>query len=782
MSIFSMGHRAATASPMDNTSPAQLPRTGGGLFASAFIFALPALTLTTRYGIGASLALMLLIFLCFTRRGTLQAYKSYWPIVGPTVLAFSGYFLLSLVRMLLDHQGLNTLDGPSRMLFGLSAIGAVYYLRPRARYFWLGLSLGTIGAAIIAIWQTTVTDLDRAVGLTHHAITFGDLALAMGLMALCGLSEFRHTKYSLLPVLALLCGLVASILSASRGGWLALLLVLVPLMRFGREIYGKRLLLACGVTIALFVLAIAIPHTGVAHRIWLAIDEVQRWFALNDATTSVGIRLELWKAAWTMFSEHPVLGVGRDEFDAALHAMADAGLLQQSPALTYSSAHNDVLHTLATGGIVDFLLLIALYAAPLTMFSRLLRAPEKGQRPLAMAGVLLVLSFIGFGLTDVMFWLMAPKIFYITMIGTLAALCLRAQEGEPPLRRILITRTDNIGDVVLTLPMAGYLKQQHPQAEISFLCRAYASAIVSQCRYVDKVLTLESIGNPATHMRQAGYDTVIFAFPVRKLAAAASRAGVWRRVGSSHRYYHWIFANLLAHFSRVKSDLHEAQLNFKLLKPLGLDYVPALDQAWRYYGLAVPQHPAADALLDPDKFNLILHPKSNGNGREWPLAHFTTLARQLRTVPDVQVLVTGSPAEGKLLQEQAPDLLALPNVKNVCGQLDLAGFTALIGGCDGLIASGTGPLHMAAALGRPAAGLFPPVKPIDPARWGALGERAISLAQPRPCAGCKDAATCECMRGLKPEWLYEVVLQWRREKLSAASQSVQDQPHYQPLA
>jgi len=772
-----MGHRAATT-----PSPAFLPGTGGGLLASLLIFALPALALSTRYGSGAMLALMLVLFFCFIKRGSLQPYQEYWPTVGPVVLAITGYFLLSLARMVVDKQGLNTLDGPSRLLLGLSAIGTVYYLRPRARWFWLGLCIGTIAAAAIAIWQTAFQGLERAVGFTHHAITFGDLALAMGLMSLCGLSEFRNSRLAALPVIGLLCGLVASILSASRGGWLALLLVLIPLMRYGHDIHGKRLLVACGVALGLFAVALAIPATGVADRIMVAVHEVQRYYSANDATTSVGIRLELWKASWMMFSEHPWLGVGREAFPTALNAMAAAGRLQESPALIYSSAHNDILHTLATGGLVDFALLVAMYATPLLMFARLLNAPERGQRPLALAGMIVVLSFIGFGLTDVMFWLMAPKIFYIAMIGAIAALCLRAQEGEQPLRRILITRTDNIGDVVLTLPMVGYLKQQYPQAEISFLCRAYAADIVRQCKHVDKVLTTEFIGDPAAHMQQAGYDTVIFAFPVRKLAAAAAKARIWRRIGSSHRFYHWTTCNLLAHFSRVKSDLHEAQLNFKLLKPLGLDYVPPLEQAWRYYGLSVPHHPAADALLAKNKFNLILHPKSNGNGREWPLSHFTTLAQQLRTVPDVQVLVTGSPAEGKLLAEQAPELLALPNVKNVCGQLDLEGFTALIGGCDGLIASGTGPLHMAASLGRPTAGLFPPVKPIDPARWGALGERAMNLVQPKPCAACNDPKTCNCMQALQPQWLYEVVLQWRREKLSAASRSVQDQPHYQPQA
>jgi ADP-heptose:LPS heptosyltransferase/O-antigen ligase len=676
-----------------------------------------------------------------------------------------------LLRMVLDKQGLNTLDGPSRLLFGLSCIGVMVKLRPSPRYFWIGLCAGTVVAAGSALVQVALQGMERAIGFTHHAITFGDLALAMGLMALCGLSEFRHTRLAWLPGLALLCGMVASILSASRGGWLALPLVLILLAVYGRHLYGRRLLILSALALALFALAFALPATGVAQRIDVGIEEVRRYLTLGDATTSVGIRLELWKASLMMFAEHPWLGVGRDNFDVVLQTLAAQGRLQQSPALTFSSSHNDVLNCLATGGLLDFSLLLLMYGAPLRFFLRQLRLPESGQRPLAMAGLVVVLSFIGFGLTDVMFWLMMPKVFYVMMVCSLIGMCLATQGGDgmqPPIRRILLSRTDNIGDVVLTLPLAGYLKQLYPQAELTFLCRRYAAAVVAQCRHVDHVLTLEELSDPAAHFKQAGYDTVIFGFGQRQLAKAARRAGIARRVGSSHRLYHWLTCNRLAHFSRVKSGLHEAQLNFKLLKPLGIDHVPPLEQVWPLYGLTVPRHPAADALLAGPGFKLVLHPKSNGNGREWPLAHFTALARLLASQAQLRVLVTGSPAEGALLAQQAPELLALPNVENVCGQLDLQGFTALVGGCDGLIASGTGPLHMAAAMGRPSAGLFPPLKPIDPARWGALGERAISLCSPQPCGHCADPTHCLCMLAITPEQVRDVVLDWQRQASRAA--------------
>lgn len=324
-----------------------------------------------------------------------------------------------------------------------------------------------------------------------------------------------------------------------------------------------------------------------------------------------------------------------------------------------------------------------------------------------------------------------------------------------PFGHILICRTDNIGDVVLTLPLAGFLKSRYPGIRIDMLVRAYAAPVVRHCRFVDNVIEYDPAGDPAAAIGHARYDTILFAFPNRRLAMAARRARIPNRVGTSHRLYHWLTCNKLAHFSRVKSALHEAQLNFALLRPLGIDHVPSLAEIPALYGLSAPVSSSTGG------HNFILHPKSNGNGREWPLGHYTELARELAAYPDITLSVTGSAAEGALLAQQAPELLAMPNVRNLCGSLDLEGLLALIGASDGLVASGTGPLHMSAALGRPTLGLFPPLKPIDPARWGALGEQARVLCVERPCGKCTDPQACTCMHAITPGQVAEVLLEWK---------------------
>ncbi|MGI4850181.1 MAG: glycosyltransferase family 9 protein [Janthinobacterium lividum] len=329
--------------------------------------------------------------------------------------------------------------------------------------------------------------------------------------------------------------------------------------------------------------------------------------------------------------------------------------------------------------------------------------------------------------------------------------------------RVLICRTDNIGDVVLTLPLAGYLKQRFPGFRISFLCRGYAAPVVRCCTAVDEVIEVETLDDPVAYFARAGFDVIIFSKPDKHLAKAAKAARIPQRVGTSHRWYHWLYANRLAHFSRVKSNLHEAQLNFALLRPLGIKHMPALEDIVPLYSLRAPLYQREPG-IDTGDFNLVLHPKSNGNGREWPLAHYTELARLLQRHADVRIWVTGSKAEGAGLAEDAQELLAMPNVMDVCGRFDLGELAAFINLADGLVASGTGPMHLSAALGRATLGLFPPVRPIDPGRWGALGARATSLAQEQPCNGCNDAACCSCMVSITPEQVADVVLGWRAQK------------------
>ncbi len=402
-------------------------------FASSVLFLFPVLALTTRFGLTLIQLLMLVTCLWLSSRDKFGFYRKNFSVLTWILAGFIGFFVVSLGRMLLAGAPFSMLDGPSRVLFGLSCIGFVGMLNPRPRYFWLGLCIGAIAAGLLAMSEQFHFDglggvsllRIRAEGFTHHAITFGDLSLAMGLMALCALGEFRGSRLALLPVVAVMFGLIASILSGSRGGWMALVFAIFALLRYGRDVHGQVLVRAIFIIVVALVIACLVPQTGVSGRMLEALSDIRLYFSAGNVTTSVGVRLELWKASWLMFLQHPFIGVGRDQFFDSLQLLYQQGQVTLVPnPVINSSSHNDILYFLATGGLLDFSFFVLIYGAPLIFFLRRLRNPLCPRRSEALAGLLLVLCFFDFGLTDTMFWLMMPKIFYSMMVCTLIGFCL----------------------------------------------------------------------------------------------------------------------------------------------------------------------------------------------------------------------------------------------------------------------------------------------------------------------------------------------------------------------
>ncbi len=315
---------------------------------------------------------------------------------------------------------------------------------------------------------------------------------------------------------------------------------------------------------------------------------------------------------------------------------------------------------------------------------------------------------------------------------------------QPP-AHILISRTDSIGDVMLTLPVAAALKQCFPGVYISFLGRRYTQPVIEACPAVDQFIEREAFlrGTPEG---LTPVDAIIHVFPDPEIAARAKALRIPLRIGTRNRTYHWWTCNKLVALSRKNADLHESQLNLKLLKPLGCKWNYSLQEVTALLQLkpAVPISPEMQDLLKAAPGpKIILHAKSGGSAREWPEQNFAALAHRLHSA-GITVFLSGTESEKEALQPLAEQTAGVAHM--VAGKMPLAEFITFISACDGLVAGSTGPLHIAAALGKVAVGLYPPLRPMHPGRWGPLGRRAVALAAGAPCEKCRKAPeTCTCM-------------------------------------
>ncbi len=317
---------------------------------------------------------------------------------------------------------------------------------------------------------------------------------------------------------------------------------------------------------------------------------------------------------------------------------------------------------------------------------------------------------------------------------------------------ILISRTDGIGDVVVTLPLAAYLKKQFPQCKIGFLCRSYTRAVVNQSPCVDEILLWDPDNTTLMIDSLQRYDTIIHVKPNKSLAFLAKKARIKHRIGTSHRWYHWLTCNKRVSFSRKKSNLHESELNFFLLKSTWDLMVPTRKEIIEQY---MPLKPgAATACIEKKKPVVVVHPKSKGSSREWGIENFMKLMPLLLD-NGYHVAITGVASEKTEIQ---PLLDAFPEVEDRVGAMDLDAFLEYLKAVDAFISASTGPLHCAAWFGKVAVGLFPPITPINPARWAPLGASAVFLVKGEShCKKCQKNELCRCIRTITPHDVLQVL-------------------------
>ncbi len=298
-------------------------------------------------------------------------------------------------------------------------------------------------------------------------------------------------------------------------------------------------------------------------------------------------------------------------------------------------------------------------------------------------------------------------------------------------QRILVVRTDRLGDTVLTLPVAADLRAALPDAELTLLCAPALAGLAACDRNLDAVLTWRqgtSTRPIARRIATAGFAATVVCYTRFPLVWTLRRSGIPLRAGSGRRLYSPLL-NLRDFTSRSASGRHECEGSRAfvrlLLARLGADV--AVCDRLPTTGLTLPaaaceraEHLWAELATAAPV--VVLQPGSGGSSLDWPLAHMCELADRLRTAGRT-VLVHCGPGEEGLAA-------SFPSHRSVGADLDLVELGAVLARADVLVGGSTGPLHLAAALGTPVVGLYPPVRALGPERWGPLGSAHRCLVPP----------------------------------------------------
>ncbi len=322
-----------------------------------------------------------------------------------------------------------------------------------------------------------------------------------------------------------------------------------------------------------------------------------------------------------------------------------------------------------------------------------------------------------------------------------------------------MVRTDRIGDVVLTLPMAGALKTAFPASRVTFLVREYTRPLVEGHPHIDDVMVLgERGGRPrlaenAQRIGAGGFDTALLVHPSFRLACILSLARIPTRIGTAYRWYSSLFSHRVR-VHRQRGSRHEVEYNLELLRPLGIDPGSPVD-----FSLTPREEDrAATEMLwrewAPKPPVVVVHPGSGGSAVDLPVASMARLVQGLDS-SGAEVLVTGSAEEVEVCRQVTRGTRA----RNLAGTFSLGELVALVARCDLLVANSTGPIHIAAGLGKPVVGFYSRAKACTPERWGPYTDRRLVFTPEADCSECtlSKCRRTRCMETIRPERVLESI-------------------------
>ncbi len=323
-------------------------------------------------------------------------------------------------------------------------------------------------------------------------------------------------------------------------------------------------------------------------------------------------------------------------------------------------------------------------------------------------------------------------------------------------KNLLIVRTDRIGDVVLSLPLAGMIKDRFPECKITFLVRNYTKDIVAGHPFIDEIIILEEKNGRTKFFQNVenislkNYDYSIVVYPTFLISLIVFSAGISKRIGTGYRWYSLLFnKKVFAH--RRFAEKHELEFNVDLLKEI--DIVKNVSPGNIAFDLRINEESKKEVekILLKNGINIeepiiIVHPGSGGSAVDLPLTKFNELIILLNTNLKARIILTGSKSEINLCES----LVTSDEIKNFAGILNLSQLTAMISMSDIFISNSTGPIHIAAALGKYVVGFYPKILSCSAKRWGPYSTKSLIFTPEINCENCT-RGKCEkinCMNSI----------------------------------
>lgn len=287
--------------------------------------------------------------------------------------------------------------------------------------------------------------------------------------------------------------------------------------------------------------------------------------------------------------------------------------------------------------------------------------------------------------------------------------------------RILIVRLSAFGDCVLTMPMLCALRRRQPQAHIAWLTQSNCAPVIEGHPCLNEVLQVDrrylrswsKLTELRRRLREQAFDITIDPQGLLKSSVAAWLTGAPQRIGFTAPLGRE--GSTVLNNTRIRpQSSHIVERQCELLTPLGGTESPV--------EFRTPVDAAAEAKIRDwmEEQQLatycVFNPGAAWPSKCWPLERYAATADQILAATGARTVAAWG---GKQEQAWAEQLVSLaPNSVTMAPPTDLRELASLLRRAAVMVASDTGPLHLAAAVGAPCVGIYGPTRPSNSRPYG----------------------------------------------------------------
>lgn len=303
------------------------------------------------------------------------------------------------------------------------------------------------------------------------------------------------------------------------------------------------------------------------------------------------------------------------------------------------------------------------------------------------------------------------------------------------LERIIISRTDKIGDLILSIPSFFMLRKMYPDAEITVLVRKYNYDIVKNLEYIDRVIKIDDYTQKEI-LKKIEYfkaDLFIALYNDSFISKLAKKSGAKLRVGPYSKIYSFFTFNRGIFQRRSDSIKNEAEYNLDLVKKVDPILYESRFQLETAIVLTQANRDVAEEFLRLCRVIgkiLVINPFMGGSAKNITDEQYVSLINKITDRNrDLNVVLTAHIDDEQRMNELMEKIESRKVFPFLNGG-DLLNTAAVIEAADVYFGGSTGPTHIAGALNKKIVAIYPAKKTQSITRWGVYGDKNVEYLVP----------------------------------------------------